>query len=100
MTSTESKNFEKFDLSLGGHALSITSDQDRKKMNLIVKVANEKIEKSLSKNYSFQKSLMIALLQMCEENINLKSDLKSKLDDIEQNAEQILNKFQKLFSEA
>ncbi len=100
MTSTESdKNFEKYDLSLGGHALTISTDQDQQKMDLIVKTANEKIESSLLKNHSFQKCLMIALLQVCEENIDLKSNVHKKVDGLEQKAEQVLKKFQELISE-
>lgn len=100
MTSVESnKNLDKFDLSIGGHALTISTDQDQKKMDAIVKIVNEKIENSLTKNHSFQKSLMIALLQVCEENLDLKSNVQSKLEDIEENAEQIIQKFQKLLSE-
>ena len=100
MTSTEStKNFEEYDLSLGGHALTISTDQDRKKMDLIVKTANEKIESSIKKNHSFQKCLMIALLQVCEENISLKSNVHQKVEGLEQKAEQVLQKFQELISE-
>lgn len=94
MTSTESKqNYENYDLSIGGHALTISTDQDQKKMDLIAKTVNEKIESSLSKNHSFQKSLMIALLQVCEENINLKSQIHQKVQGLEDKAEQILSKF-------
>ncbi len=100
MASTEStKNFGKYDLSLGGHALTISTDQDQKKMDLIVQTANEKIESSIQKNHSFQKCLMIALLQVCEENIDLKSNVHKKVEGLEQKAEQVLKKFQELISE-
>ncbi len=100
MTSTESiRNFEQYDLSVGGHALTISTDQDQQKMDLIVNMANEKIKSSLLKNHSFQKCLMIALLQVCEENIDLKSNIHKKVDDLEQKAEQVLSKFQNLISE-
>lgn len=93
------KNLDKYDLSLGGHALTISTDQDQKKMDFIVEMANQKIESSLQKNHSFQKSLMIALLQVCEENIDLKSNVRAKLEDIEENAEKIIQKFQQSLSE-
>lgn len=100
MTSTESnKKFEKYDLSIGGHALTISTDQDQKKMDLIVKIANEKIESSIQRNHSFQKCLMIALLQVCEENIDLKSNVHKKVEGLEQKAEQVLMKFKELISE-
>ena len=99
MTSTESKKtYENYDLSIGGHALTISTDQDQKKMDLIAKIVNEKIESSLSKNHSFQKSLMIAMLQVCEENINLKSQVHKKVQGLEKHAEQILSKFVELQS--
>ncbi len=100
MTSTKSaRNFEQYNLSVGGHALTISTDQEQQKMDLIVKKANEKIQGSLLKNHPFQKCLMIALLQVCEENIDLKSDIHEKVDGLEQKAEQILKKFQNFISE-
>lgn len=100
MASTEStKKFEQYDLSIGGHALTISTDQDKAKMDLIVKTANEKIESSLTRNHSFQKSLMIALLQVCEENIDLKTNVHSKVEGLEQKAEHVLKKFTELISE-
>lgn len=100
MASTESNgNFEKYDLSLGGHALTISTDQDQKKMDLIAKIANEKIKSSLLRGHSFQKCLMIALLQVCEENIDLKSNVHKKVHGLEQKAEQVLKKFQEFISE-
>ena len=99
MTSTESNtDYKNYDLSIGGHALTISTDQDQKKMDLIAKIVNEKIETSLQKNHSFQKSLMIALLQVCEENISLKSQVHQKVQGLENKAEQILNQFIKLQS--
>ena len=98
MSSTESSiQIKQHDLSLGGHALTISTDHDQVKMDLIAEMANEKIESAISKNYSYQKSLMVALLQICEEKLNLQKNMNEKVHGIEQKAEQVLQKLNNCF---
>lgn len=99
MSSTERvKNLEQYDLSIGGHALTISSDQNPEQVDSIVHLVNEKIEVLLKRNYSFQQSLMVALLQVSEELVNLKSGLKNQVEDIEKQATQILAEFKNMKS--
>lgn len=94
MSSNESvKNFSKHEMSIGGHSLTISSDQDKDKIELIAKLANQKLSYSLSNNISFQKSLMLSLLQACEEIIDLKSEMVKKVENLEDQTELILEKF-------
>lgn len=94
MTAKESEiNTSKHELSIGGQTLVINSDQSKEKIDRIAQLANEKLSHSLNNNLSFQKSLIVSLLQSCEEILELKSNMKAKVEDLEEQAELVLEKF-------
>ena len=94
MTANKSvETISKHDLSLGGHSLVISSDLTKEKIDKIAKLANTKISYSLNNNVSFQRGLMLSLLQSCEEILELKSEMRSKIEELEKQAEVVLDKF-------
>ena len=94
MTAKESeKNTSKHELSIGGQTLVISSDQSKEKIDRIAQLANEKLSHSLQNNLSFQKGLILSLLQSCEEILDLKSNMKAKVEELEEQAETVLEKF-------
>ena len=94
MTAKESKTkTSKHELSIGGQTLVINSDQSKEKIDHIAQLANEKLSHSLNNNLSFQKGLILSLLQSCEEILDLKSNMKAKVEDLEEQAELVLEKF-------
>ena len=94
MTAKESEqNTSKHELSIGGQTLVISSDQTKEKIDRIAQLANEKLSHSLQNNLSFQKGLILSLLQSCEEILELKSNMKDKVEELEEQAEKILEKF-------
>ena len=94
MTAKESEKFtSKHMLSIGGQALVVNSDQGKEKINHIAQLANKKLSHSLQNDLSFQKGLVLSLLQACEEILDLKSNMKAKVEELEQQAETVLEKF-------
>ena len=94
MTAKKSeKNTSKHELSIGGQTLVISSDQSKEKIDRVAQLANEKLSHSLQNNLSFQKGLILSLLQTCEEIIDLKSDIRVKVEELEEQAETVLEKF-------
>jgi len=94
MTAKESDtNTSKHELSIGGQTLVINSDQSKEKIDQIAQLANEKLSHSLNNNLSFQKGLILSLLQSCEEILDLKSNMKAKVEELEDQAEIVLEKF-------
>jgi hypothetical protein len=94
MTAKESdKITSKHELSIGGQTLVISSDQSKEKIDRIAQLANEKLSHSLQNNLSFQKGLILSLLQTCEEILDLKSNMKAKVEELEAQAETVLEKF-------
>ncbi len=89
------REISNYELSLGGQKLSINSDHSEEEMAKIASLANIKIKDSMNKDLSFQKSLMIALLQMSEEIITLKSDLKRKVEGLENQTESIIRNLER-----
>ena len=94
MTAKESKkNTSKHELFIGGQTLVISSDQNKEKIDCIAQLANEKLSCSLQNNLSFQKGLILSLLQSCEEVLDLKSSMKAKVEELEEQAGTVLEKF-------
>lgn len=100
MVSSKNVNtFSNYELSLGGHSLTIKSDQSEERMARIVSLANNRLSSTMSKNHSFQKSLMLALLQMSEEFLTLKEQLSQELERLESKASAAVRKFDEVLEE-